>query len=112
MGRVESGGDLVAVAVCCPEGIGQTVQVEPVAEEMFQHGHTVGATALKHNDGDTGGRHPGNESFKVCEPFFGWDVIRVWEQRTKSPLSSGLADKIDVPISSAFGTVRWSLASR
>ena len=75
MGRVEGRGDVIAVAVCCAEGVGETAEVEPVAEEVFQHGHAGGAAVLEHDDGDAGGRHPGDEPFEVREPFFSRNVI-------------------------------------
>lgn len=54
MGRVEGGGDVVAVAVLGTEGVSEAVEVKPVAEESLQHGHAVGAAVLKHDDRDAG----------------------------------------------------------
>ena len=75
MGWVESRGDVVAVAVFCAEGIGEHAEVEPVAEEMFQHCHAGGAAVLEHDDGDAGGRHSGNEPFEVRKPFLSRNII-------------------------------------
>ena len=75
MGGVESRGDVVAVAMYCAEGVGESAEVEPVAEEMFQHRHAGGTAVLKHDDGDAGGRHPGDEPFKVREPLLSRNVI-------------------------------------
>ena len=52
MGRIESRGDVVAVAVSRAKGVGERAEVEPVAEEMFQHRHACGAAVLEHVGGD------------------------------------------------------------
>jgi len=75
MGGVESRDDLVAVAVFCAEAVGELTKVEPMAEEMVQHRHAVGTAVLEHDDGDAGGRHPGDEPFEVREPFLSRNVI-------------------------------------
>ena len=75
MGEVQSRGDIVTVVVSCAEGVGEPAEVEPVAEEMFQHGHAGGAAVLEHDDGDAGRRHPGDEPFKVCEPLLSRNVV-------------------------------------
>ena len=88
MGRVEGRGDIVAVAVCGAEGVGETAEVEPVAEEMFQHGHAASAAVLEHDDGDAGGRHPGDKPFEVCEPLLSRNVIE--GVGTKDEIAPGL----------------------
>ena len=55
MGEIKGRGDVVAVAVFGAEGVGEAAEVEPVAEEMFQHRHEGSAEVLEHDNGDAGG---------------------------------------------------------
>jgi hypothetical protein len=75
MGRVESCGDVVTVAVFCTERISKPAEIEPVAEEMFQHRHAIGAAVLEYHDGGAIGRHPGGKPFQVRKPFLRRNVI-------------------------------------
>ena len=75
MSVVESRGNVVAVAVFFTERVGERAEVKPVAEEMFQHRHAVGAAVLEHDDSDASGRHPGDEQFEVGQPFLSRNVI-------------------------------------
>ena len=75
MRRVESGDDLVPVAVFGEELVSRPAQFKPVGEEMMKHVHTAALAMLEDDDGNAGRRHPGNEAFKVREPLLGRDVI-------------------------------------
>src|SRR6185503_660515 len=88
MGEIEGCGDVIAVAVFGAEGVSEAAEVEPVAEEMFQHGHAGGAAVLEHDDSDAGGRQPGDEPFEVREPLLSRNVIE--GVGTKDKIALGL----------------------
>lgn len=75
MRRIHGGDDLIPVAVFGAKGVDETLEVEPVAEEMFQHGHAGGAAILNDDDCDAGRRHPGHEPFEMGKPLVRGNVI-------------------------------------
>jgi hypothetical protein len=75
MGRIQCGDDLVPVAVFGAKGVDETVKIEPVPEEMFQHGDAGSAAILNDDDRHAGRRHPGHEPFEMGKPLVRGNVI-------------------------------------
>ena len=75
MGRIQRGDDLVPVALSGTKIVDEALEIEPVAEEMFQHGHAGRAAILNDDDRHAGRRHPGYEPLEMGKPFVRGNVV-------------------------------------
>src|SRR5438477_6128666 len=73
--------------------LSELLQIEPVPEEMIEHGHAGSIAILHDNDGHAGWRHPRDEPLQMGEPFLRRNVIQRVRTEHEVPLRLWISSK-------------------